>query len=240
MDELDVRPTSQRHMPTHNSQPASEAEWQSRNTQLEQQMRLLWWPGRRLKLATESFALGQDCRHHGYTTLAAVCFRRVQTLLPLQHPNASKISLETFALLAASHNHLGLLSLDAGSPDEARPEFEIAVEIRTELRSLFPKERENEVYLGGALCNLGHSVADLDPVLAAGYYEQSLLVLRHPTQTCECSYWDEARQSWWCEQLEALGDALGLQWVALAPAFVDNAMQGLASVTMPPKPLNEP
>ena len=52
--------------------------------------------------------------------------------------------------------------------------------------------------------------------------------------------WDEARQSWWCEQLESLGDAMGLQWVALAPAFVDNAMQGLASVTKAPTNQQEP
>lgn len=227
-------------MHTKVNPPANEAECQARNIELERQMRLLWWPGRRLSLATESFALGQVCRHHSCATLAAVCFRRVQTLLPLQRPIASKASLESFALLAASHNHLGLLSLDAGSPDEACPEFERAVQIRTELRSLFPKERENEVYLGGALCNLGHSVADSDTLRAAGYYEQSLSVLRHPTQSCECSYWDEPRQSWWCEQLEALGDALGLQWVGLAPAFADNAMQGLASVTKSPTPQHEP
>ncbi|MDB6071879.1 MAG: hypothetical protein JWL81_3050 [Verrucomicrobiales bacterium] len=223
-------------MSSHTEPPVSEADCRSLNNKLGRRMRSLWWPGRRLELATESFALGQACRQVGCTGLAAECFQRVRILLPSKHPDASKTALASFALLAASHNHLGMMSLDECRPDDARPELEEAVRIRSELRDLFPEERENEVYLGGALCNLGHSLADSHPRQAAGYYEQSLAVLRHPTRGCNCSYWDEARQSWWCEQLESLGDVLGLQWVFLAPCFIDNALQGLASLTPDPGP----
>jgi hypothetical protein len=94
---------------------------------------------------------------------------------------------------------------------------------------VFPEDRENVVYLGGALCNRGHASADSEPVLAAGFYRESLMVLRQPKNMCKCGYWDEERQSWWCEQLEAVGN-LGIPWVELAPRFIDNAMRGLASL----------
>ncbi|TWT29812.1 hypothetical protein KOR42_54900 [Thalassoglobus neptunius] len=66
---------------------------------------------------------------------------------------------------------------------------------------------------------------------AAQYFKQSLTELRIPDQPCECSYWDEQRKSWWCEQLEAIGDALGLGWVFLAPVFIDNAQSALDDIS---------
>lgn len=205
----------------------------SQSRHLEGQMRMLWIPGLRKKLALKSFNLGQDCRHNGNIALAEVNFRRVTALFRADQPTRSRDSLETFALIAASHNHLGLLCLDTGRPADARPSFDRAIEIRRELHSLFPDDRENQVYLGGALCNRAHAVADSDPAAAIDFYRQSLAVLCQPTRNCECSYWDERRQSWWCEQLEALGAALGLQWVFLAPQFIDNAMRGMSSVGAP-------
>jgi hypothetical protein len=196
-------------------------------------MRFLWLPGRRKQLAAESFDLGQACRHYGNTGLAETHFRRVQTLLQGKRPTRSKDSLETFALVAGAHNHLGLLCLDADRPMDACPSFDRAIEIRTELQRLFPDDRENRIYLGGALCNRAHAVADSNPPEATDYYRRSLAILRQPTRPCECSYWDEQRQSWWCEQLEAMAEALKLQWVFLAPQFIDNAMQGLRSLEPP-------
>ena len=66
---------------------------------------------------------------------------------------------------------------------------------------------------------------------AATYFKQSLTELRISDKPCECSYWDEQRQSWWCEQLEALGHAAGLAWVDLGPMFIDNAESGLKEVS---------
>jgi hypothetical protein len=147
-----------------------------------------------------------------------------------RRPWRSKKSLATFSVVAACHNLLGLLYLDQQQLAEAATSFDEAISLRRELRRLFPKDRENEVYLGGALCNRGHASADMHPDAASEFYKQSLAILRHPTQTCKCSYWDEQRQSWWCEQLEALGQAAGLHWVALAPYFIDNATEGLRSL----------
>lgn len=46
----------------------------------------------------------------------------------------------------------------------------------------------------------------------------------------------DARQTWWCDRLEAIGQAIGLPWVALAPHFIDNATEGLMSVNHKSKP----
>jgi tetratricopeptide (TPR) repeat protein len=232
-----ARPTTARFtMPPAMSQPDSNTECEARSRRLDRQMRFLWIAGRRKKLAAESFGLGQACRQNGNAALAETNFRRVQFLFEDKHPSKSKDSLEDFAVLAASCNHLGLLHLHAGQPEEARPSFDQAIEIRRELNRLSPDDRENQVYLGGALCNRAHSVADSDTAAAIDFYQQSLAVLRHPARTCECSYWDEQRQSWWCMQLEALGDSIGLQWVFLAPQFIDNATQGLSSLEPPAAP----
>ena len=203
---------------------------------LERRLHFLWVPGRRVYLAKESFALGQICRSRGLLPLAETNFRRVVELFKNRHPGKDRKSLPTFAVVAAAHNHLGLVHLDAARPAEGAPCFDQAIELRRELQRLFPGDRENVVFLGGALCNRGHSVADLDAAAARRFYEESLAVLRQPVKPCECSYWDEQRQSWWCEQLEAMGDALGLAWVALAPQFIDHALRGLASLEGPTPP----
>jgi len=61
-----------------------------------------------------------------------------------------------FGVIAACHNHLGLQYLDDKQFTEAAASFDSAILIRQELRRLFPKDRENEVYLGGEFCNRGH------------------------------------------------------------------------------------
>lgn len=147
-----------------------------------------------------------------------------------KHPKKSTSSLAVFGVIAACHNHLGLQYLDERRVQDAITAFDAAITLRRELRRLFPNDRENEVYLGGAFCNRGYANTDIDPETAAEFYKESLSVLRQPIQTCDCSYWDESRQTWWCEQLEVMGDALKLPWVTLAPQFIDNAMMGLRSL----------
>lgn len=198
---------------------------------LDQQMNFLRGGEQRSELARRSYDLALDCRDVGKLQLAESNLRRVLLLFQDAHPTNSKESLANFSLVAACCNHLGLLCLDSGRPDQGIPHFDRAINIRRELQRIFPEDRANQVYLGGSLCNRAHSVADTDATSAVGYYQQSLAILRQPTQPCECSYWDEQRQSWWCEQLEALGQSMSLPWVALAPRFIDNAMQGLASTS---------
>ena len=202
---------------------------ESRSSQVERRMRHLWIPGRRRRLLAESYDIGHVSREIGALDLSEKNFRRAITLMNGRRPGRSQESLKTFNVVAACHNLLGLQYLDEQRMTDAVASFDAAIELRSELRRLFPADRENEVYLGGALCNLV-TPEEANAKQAAEYYECSMAILRQPNQTCECSYWDEQRQSWWCSQLEALGQTLGLQWVALAPHFIDNASEGLRSL----------
>ncbi|WP_197167744.1 hypothetical protein [Neorhodopirellula pilleata] len=194
------------------------------------QMKFLWWPGRRKRLLDQCYDIGYVARQNGANDLARDSFRSGIALLDGIRPSRTKASLATFSVVAACHNHLGLQYLDEHMLAEAAASFDMAISVRQELQRLFPKDRENEVYLGGALCNRGHACADTNPDVAQDFYERCLSTIQQPSQPCECSYWDEQRQSWWCEQLEALAQALNQQWVALAPHFIDNAQAGLKSL----------
>ncbi len=178
------------------------------------QMKFLWWPGRRKHLLDQCYDIGYVARQNGANDLARDSFSIGISLLDGMRPWRTKTSLATFSVVAACHSHLGLQYLDNKMFAEAAESFDASIEIRQELRRLFPKDRENEVYLGGALCNRGHACADENPGIAKEFYERCLSTIRQPSQPCDCSYWDEQRQSWWCEQLEALGQALDQQWVA--------------------------
>jgi len=191
---------------------------------------LRWLPGRRVLLAEAYFQLGTVCGSRGHMPAVKACCRRVLRLVEGGRPWRFKSSLRRYAVVAAAHNHLGILSLNQGAPEQALSEFDGAIALRRELLRLFPKDRENQVYLGGVLCNRGHACADSDPAAAAGFFEESLRTLRQPERTCECGYWDAERESWWCAQLEAIGGAVGLGWVPLAPIFIDHAKRGLASL----------
>jgi tetratricopeptide (TPR) repeat protein len=201
-----------------------------RSADVERRMRHLWIPGRRRRLVEECYDIGYASRDIGASDLSQKNFQRAIALMNGRRPGRSQGSLKTFNVVAACHNLLGLQYLDEQRIAEAIAAFDAAIELRLELRRLNPTDRENEVYLGGALCNRGLAGQESNPQQAAEFLERSLAVLRQPNRTCECSYWDDRRQSWWCEQLEALGQALGLQWVALAPQFIDNASEGLRSL----------
>lgn len=202
-------------------------------------MRHLWIPGRRSRLVYEFYETGFDSRTIAAFDLAEKCFCNAVSLVKGRRPKAHKRSLGIFSVVAACYNLLGIQYIEMKQFGHARKSLDEAIQLRRELRRLFPKDRENEVYLGGALCNRGHACADTNANEAADFYQQSLEVLRQPNQTCECGYWDEERQSWWCSQLEAIGQALDMQWVALAPRFIDNAADGLRSVTSdPPRPVS--
>lgn len=200
-----------------------------RLTRVQRQMRHLWWPGRRKRVLDECYDIGWVARQNGASELAKESFSAGIAVLDALRPSRTKESLATFSVVAACHNHLGMQYLDDLMFAEAAASFDAAISIREELRRLFPKDRENEVYLGGAFCNRGHACADANPSIAQEFYERCLSTIRQPTQSCECSYWDEQRQSRWCEQLEAYGQiqVLKLRWVPLAPQFIDNAQAGL-------------
>lgn len=209
-------------------------EFEARIARIQRQMRYLWLPGRRFQLVNECYEIGYDLRQNGSIDLAEKIFRTGIDLVEGRRPWRTKRSLAIFSVVAACHNHLGLQYLDERRFEDAAKSFDSAIGIRHELRRLFPKERENEVYLGGALCNRGHASAGSNPTLAKVFYEQSLSILRQPIQTCDCSYWDEERQTWWCEQLEGLGQLINLPWVELAPLFIDNATAGIQSLVVMP------
>lgn len=218
-------------MSADNNPVESLAECESRSASVEQQMRHLWVPGKRRRLVMDSYDIGYVARDLGAAELAEKNFRRGINLMAGHRPRRSNQSRGTFKVVAACHNLLGIQYLDERRLDEAIVCFDEAIRLRRELLRLDPTDRENEVYLGGALCNRGNACVDTNKQVAAEYYENSLATLRQPVQTCECSYWDEQRQSWWCEQLEALGPMLGQHWVRLAPQYIDNAMNGLRSLT---------
>ena len=217
-------------MPSQIAPAETRSQCESRIARVDQQMRHLWIPRRRHRLVCECYDIGHASREIGAFDLAEDRFRTAISLMNGRRPWRSKRSLATFSVVAACHNLLGLQYLDEQRRADAATSFDEAIKLRRELRRLFPKDRENEVYLGGALCNRGHASAKTNVAAATEFYNQSLAVLRQSTQTCECSYWDEQRQSWWCEQVEALGSALNLQWVELAPHSIDNAMAGLRSL----------
>jgi tetratricopeptide (TPR) repeat protein len=206
-----------------------------RSRHLDSLARWLWLPGSRFRLADERFTLANAFRIRGKISPAEANYRHTLRLLEGRpRPLRSKELLRRHSLIAACHNHLGMMWLEHGPAERAAAAFDEAISYRRNLLRHFPKDRENQVYLGGALCNRGHAAADSDPTSAAAFYHESLQILRQPTQTCDCSYWDEERQSWWCSQLESLAQLLGLPWVELAPQFIDNAMRGLASLKPTP------
>ena len=206
---------------------------EARSRRLESETSWLWWPGRCLYIASDFIALGAVCHSRGMTSLAEASFQRALRLLPPGRITGSKRSLQRNSLIAGAHNFLGILALAQGAPDRAAPEIDRAIAIRRELFRRLPKERENQVFLGGALCDRGDACAVSDPAAATAFYEECLRIVRQPEQTCACSYWDAERESWWCSQLEAIGDALGLAWVRQAPHFIDRALRGLASLKRP-------
>ena len=197
---------------------------EARGAAVERQMQRLWIPGRRKRLVNVCYDIGQVAREAGAFDLSEKYFRTAIGLMDGRKPWRWNNSLPIFSTVAACHNLLGIQYANTGRRDDAVISYDEAIKLRCELRRLSPNDRQNEVYLGGALCNRGHvSVKQNARAAAMEYYRQSLDVLRQPRKTCECSYWDEERQSWWCETLESIGGALGLEWVAQAPQFIDIA-----------------
>lgn len=218
-------------VPSQNGPAVDRAQCESRIAELSSRMRRLWIPGRRGRLVREWFDVGYAAREIGELDLMEASFREAIAMMRGRQPRRAKGSLAAFGHVAACHNLLGLRFLDDLRTADAAAHFDEAIRLRRELRRLFPKDRENEVYLGGALCNRGHASAKTDANEAARFYEESLAAIRQPQRMCECSYWDEQRQSWWCSQLEVYEQMIGLKWVGLAPRFIDNAMVGLRSLS---------
>lgn len=200
---------------------------ESRIAQIERRLRHLWIPGRRRWLVSQFFDAGYDAREIGDFQLAERSFLSAVRAMQGCRPRRTKKSFAVFGVIAACHNLVGVQRLELQRFSDAAAALDEAISLRRELRRLYPAERENEVFLGGALCNRGHASARDDAKAAIQFYEQSLSILRQPYRTCECSYWDEERQTWWCSQLEVIARPLGLQWVAMAPQFIDHASEGL-------------
>ena len=202
----------------------------ARSDQLDETFKRLWIPGRRKQIAIGSYDVACSWRELDHFDSAITNFQRAIDAYDGKSPRGSKDSLAAFMIVASCHNHIGLIHLDAGDHSNAIARFDSVIRLRQRLKELFPDNRENQIYLGGALCNIGLATKPTSNADAARYFKKSLNELRIPDKPCECSYWDEQRQSWWCEQLEALGRAAGLAWVDLAPMFIDHAQASLDGV----------
>lgn len=216
---------------SHGSNENTKATLEARSMQADERFNYLWMPGRRTDIAVESYDIGYSWRELGEADLAAQNFQRAIKAFNGKRPRKSQSSLKSFMVVASCQNHIGLIHLDLKNDDSsAIAWFDEAIKLRRELQNLFPDNRENQIYLGGALCNRGLATKSTNRDDAKNYFEQSHRELRQPEKPCDCSYWDEKRKSWWCDRLEAIGRSAGLAWVDMAPLFIDNAQAGLDSI----------
>jgi hypothetical protein len=100
---------------------------EARSIGLDQRMQHLWIPGRRWWLIRQSYDVGYVARQRDAAALAERNFRRAIDLMEDKCPRRSKSSLATFAIVAACHNHLGLLYLDERRMDDAIVAFDAAI-----------------------------------------------------------------------------------------------------------------
>lgn len=108
----------------------------------------------RRRLAAESWDLGWDCAQVEEYELSEANFLRVQTLYRDLSAGGEE-ARDPMNLVAASLNYIGLLYLGRDRRDESIDWFDQAIAIRRDLQRVNSDDRENQVYLGGALCNRG-------------------------------------------------------------------------------------
>ena len=133
---------------------------------------------------------------------------------------------------AACFNHLGILNGDRGKLDRAESAYQSALSIRSDLqRAKFPTaeegHRQNGVYLGGVLCNLGHIAARQGNITSAlEYYDRANTTLLHSIPPCDCG----------CQLgiVHAISAATGRpHWIGLGHQFLENVARGRAELASP-------
>ncbi|WP_197441608.1 carbohydrate porin [Thalassoglobus neptunius] len=148
--------------PTFEEQKAS---LQAQSEKINARFTRLWIPGRRKYIACESYRLGFRWQELGEFEEAVNSFQRAIDAYDGQRPRKSKDSKAAFQVVAACHNHIGMIYLEVNEFPAATKRFTEAIKLRRELKRLFPEDRENQVYLGGALCNIGLATKSLSGIL---------------------------------------------------------------------------
>jgi tetratricopeptide (TPR) repeat protein len=99
---------------------------------------------------------------------SGICFREIgavdaaeetlrRALLELQRSGcAESEEPETLNAIATCHNQLGILYLDTGRLAQAEEAFRQALTVREMMARMYVSDWDNDTYLGGAMCNLGH------------------------------------------------------------------------------------
>ena len=180
-----------------------------------------------LKLSgTGYFDLASSLREAGEFADAESCYAAAEVALSTlaEHKRYAEFAR---AQLAACRNHIGLLNLEQADYPKAAAAFDQAIAMREEVARRSPKDQENLVFLGGALCNRGIAAREMGQITAARqYFEKSQQTL------------DPLVSGFDCGSAEALAEALSRMtgsphWLLLAFQFKKTAMEGLASLGGP-------
>jgi tetratricopeptide (TPR) repeat protein len=168
------------------------------------------------------FDLASAYREMGRTADAeanyAVAQSLFSSLLETQHEQFA------WSRLAASKNQLGMLYMDGylqGEPlQKAIPPLDAAINMRRQLADRWPADKQNIVYLAGALCNRAHVARECnDLAVAADLYAESIRIIDAAVPPCTCGCRDAVASS----VSEAQGSP---HWVMVAAQFRSNAEEG--------------
>lgn len=170
------------------------------------------------------FNLGADYRAMQKVPEAEAAYAECIRICEAFQRNRSRSSAAT-RQLAACKNHLGLLYMDNKLPEKAAVALDEAITIRKALSDLEPDDSENQVYLGGAICNRAHLVqAQGKKEEAEKLYDQSIQILERAIPHCDCG----------CQNLLAnmISQITSHQhWITVAHQFKFNAEQGKLRLT---------
>jgi tetratricopeptide (TPR) repeat protein len=123
-------------------------------------------------------------------------------------------------VMAACHNHLGILHYAKSSDTKCAQYYREALALREALSQSCPSDAENRVYLGGVLCNLGNVAKDQNELeTALCFYHRSIDILDSSIPGCDCG----CRDSIAALSGQSNPTLLGQQ-------FLRNALQGRAAV----------
>jgi|GEM_PF-6480500 len=165
------------------------------------------------------FDLGSSYRRLGKQDEAERAYEHALTIWEAL-ASANPKAIQYRGSIASCRNHLGILFENAEMLDQAERAYRDALIIREELATVCPDDRENQVYWGGTLCNLGHIARQREQTHAAlEWYERSIQVLKRSMPHCDCG----------CQRgiAHALSRLTGRpHWMLLAHQFLDNALAG--------------
>lgn len=177
-----------------------------------------------------NFDLGSFYRDLGKLEKAESAYHRALSAFS-ELAAESPPSVEFQERMAACFNHLGNLQGDRGELARAEAAYQSALAIRSNLQgtgfSTSEGERQNGVYLGGVLCNLGHIAARQGNITSAlEYYDRANTTLLHSIPPCDCG----------CQLgiVHAISAATGRpHWIGLGHQFLEKVARGRAELASP-------